>query len=189
MKTITDLKNLNYEEVTYDNLDIALKLQKETWQNDDATEDYLNHLKRNSPEFKDYIVYFEGVPAGLTGIFVEDKLDKESIWLSWFCVLPEYRKHGLGKIVLNDTIEHAKSFNKFKYLRLSTTYWEGRPAIAFYDKCMQFKENYTVEDTATKKYTYRVYTTNLTNSNIFVPWGDKNLGISDENKYDNYKVL
>lgn len=189
MKTISDLKGLKYEEVTYSNIAIALQIQKETWKNDDATNDFIEHIEKNLPEFKDYIVYYDNKPSGLTGTYVEDSLDAESIWLSWFCVLPEFRRHGLGKIVLNDTIEHAKSFNKFKHLRLNTTFWEGRPAIAFYDKCMQFKENYTVEDTETKKYTYRIYTTNLTESKVFVPWGDKNIGIANEEKYNNYKVL
>ena len=182
------MDRLSYNEVTLKNIEIAYKIQKQTWGNEDAYNDFLNHINANKPEFKNFIVYAGNTVVGITGVYVEEKLDKDSIWLDWFCVLPEHRKKGYGKQIIEFTISYAKSLNKFKYFRLDTTFWEGRPAIAFYNKVMQFCEDYTAEKPSNNKYIFKIYTTNLTNSTKFVPWNNKFLGVFVPNKFDNYIV-
>ena len=92
------------------------------------------------------------------------------------------RQKGFGKKILLDTIEYCKKLNKYEYLRLDTTYWEGRPAILLYDKVMTFKEKYTIEDKETSN-NWWIYTYSLKGKKEF--WNNKYLDLS--NYYDEIK--
>lgn len=58
---------------------------------------------------------------GLTGLYCESEDEKEAEWLGWFCVAPQFRGKGIGKELLEFTINQAKAKAK-RYLRLYT--WE-----------------------------------------------------------------
>jgi len=58
--------------------------------------------------------------CGTTGIYSEKKDVHEAIWLSWFCVAPEMRGKGVGKLMLEFSIDKARALGK-KYLRLYTS--------------------------------------------------------------------
>ena len=58
--------------------------------------------------------------CGTTGIYSVNKDVHEAIWLSWFCVAPEMRGKGVGKLLLEFSIDIAKGLGK-KYLRLYTS--------------------------------------------------------------------
>lgn len=136
--------NLKYQKVTNDNWEIAFNIQKILWPN---TPDYNNFIDKSNNSKDDYIsfiVYNNNTPVGITGFYVEN-IDKKTIWLDWFGILPEFRNQGLGKKVLINTINYCKKLNKFEYFRAETTFWEGRPAISLYDDVMHFKEHYTIE--------------------------------------------
>ena len=57
---------------------------------------------------------------GTTGLYSENDDFHEAIWLSWFCVDPEMRGQGIGKQLIEFSIEMARSYDK-KYLRLYTS--------------------------------------------------------------------
>lgn len=82
-----------------------------------------------------FLIYFGNDWIGITGTYIED-YDSETLWLDWFGILLEYHGNGLGEAFLLDTIHYCQSFKEFKYFRLDTTYYENRPAIGFYDKCI-----------------------------------------------------
>lgn len=46
-------------------------------------------------------------------------------------------------------IQYCKNLNKYNVFRVETTYYENSQALFLYDKVMQMKENYTIEDTDT----------------------------------------
>jgi len=58
--------------------------------------------------------------CGITGIYSVNRDVHDSIWLSWFCVDPEMRKKGIGRLLIEFSINIAKSLGK-KYLRLYTS--------------------------------------------------------------------
>lgn len=168
--------NVKYVEVTMDNIDIAYNIQKAIWKTDP---DYNNFFKKANNTKDDniaFIVYFQGVPIGITGVYIED-IDLKSIWLDWFCVLPEYRRIGLGKTILTDTIQYAKELKRFEYFRVETTYWEGRPAIKLYDEIMTFKEKYTIEDTSEIQHNWIIYTYTFGDKREY--WNNRNLELED----------
>lgn len=124
----------------------------------------------NKPEESSFIVFCGYNPIGITGTYVES-IDDETIWLDWYGVLEKYRRKGFGKDILEDTINHCINLDNYNYLRLDTTFWEGRPAINLYDSIMDLKEEYTIEAAETKKYNTIIYTYNLKKTNYTKPLG------------------
>jgi ribosomal protein S18 acetylase RimI-like enzyme len=58
--------------------------------------------------------------VGITGIYSYLKDREDAIWLAWFCVDPEQRGKGIGKKLIEYTLDVTKKYNK-KYFRLYTS--------------------------------------------------------------------
>ena len=175
-------KKLKYIQVTKKNLEIAYNIQKNVWKEYPDKQNFI--IKANNPKDDNiaFIVYYEDVPIGITGVYTEN-IDKNSIWLDWFCVKEEYREQGFGEQILLDTIEYARKLEKFLYFRVETTYWEERPAISLYDKIMPIKEKYTMEDTKKHCRNTLIYTYNFTDKTEL--WNNRYLDLN--NYYMNLK--
>jgi len=141
LKIISKNKEIRYEQVTTDNMDLAFNIQKNEWKDNPDKENFLDKAINDVS----FIAYYNNVPIEITGVYTEN-IDKESIWLDWFCVVPEFRNRGFGKQILEDTIDYVRDLREFLYFRVETTYWKGRPAVSLYDKIMQIKEKYTLEN-------------------------------------------
>ena len=165
---------LKYIKVNNENFEIAYNIQKQIWTDEPDYNNFQNKVKSIKEDNISWIVFYDKYPIGITGVFTEI-FDSETIWLDWFGILPEYRNKGFGKKVLSDTINYCKKLGQYEYLRLDTTYWEGRPAIYLYDRVMTFKEKYTAEDIEVSN-NWWIYTYSLKGNNEF--WNNKFLGLS-----------
>lgn len=175
MEITSKNKELKYIQVTNENLEIAYNIQKNEWKNEPDKQNFIDKANNTKENYVSFIVYYKDIPIGITGVYTKD-IDKDSIWLDWFCVVPEYRKMGLGEQILRDTIEYAKGLEGFLYFRAETTYWEGRPAVSLYDKVMNIKEEYTAENENPNKPTL-IYTYNCTDKSEH--WNNRYLGLND----------
>lgn len=167
-------KEIRYIQVTNENLDIAYNIQKNEWKDYPDKQNFIDKANKTEEDYISFIVYYKDTPIGITGVYTED-IDKDSIWLDWFCVVPEYRKMGFGEQILRDTIEYARQLGTFLYFRVETDYFEGRPAISLYDKVMNVKEKYTIEKNHTD--ITLIYTYNFTEKSEL--WNNKYLGLND----------
>jgi ribosomal protein S18 acetylase RimI-like enzyme len=58
--------------------------------------------------------------VGITGLYSYNIDKSEAVWLAWFCVDPVYRGRGIGRKLLECSIEIAKKYNR-EYFRLYTS--------------------------------------------------------------------
>lgn len=86
-------------------------------------EQYQEHWKKLSLATK--LEYFVGLDEsdnkviGITGLYAK-LLDPGAVWLGFYCIAPEHRGKGLGKQLLQWTINKARA-NGYTALRLYTT--------------------------------------------------------------------
>lgn len=90
------MEKLKYVKVTTKNLDIAYQIQANEWPEDKDYNNFLETAKLNDDKNVNYIVYHDKKPIGITDVYVED-IDKSTMWLNWYCVVPEERGKGFGK--------------------------------------------------------------------------------------------
>lgn len=173
---------LRYERMTTATLALALELRREGWPNEEIKKDYFWELGENFDEANQiWLVYYGEELVGLTGIYTFDEDESgwdnlESVWMDWFMIKTEYRRRGFGKKVLLDTIEYCRSLGRFKYFRLDTIFWEGRPALKLYDNVMGLREKYTREVVKNGDY-YLVYSYALNGGEI-KPWNNQLLSLN-----------
>ncbi len=176
------LYGLKYITINLNNLNIAYEIQKSTWPDDPNYDDLYDKAINTKDDNCFFLVYDNKTLIGITGVDVFREYP-DTIWLDWFTILPEYRKKGYGKKVLLDTILYCKNLNKYDVFRVEITSYENRPALFLYDKIMQMKENYTIEDTDTIKNNTIIYSYSL-NGKLKL-WNNKYLGLREY--YDNLK--
>ncbi len=175
---------LTYQKVDVTNLNIALAIIRRIWPNEEPDADYLaKPLQPKDVGNISWLVYHNDNLVGLTGVFTFDSDEPgydqgESLWMDWFAILPEFRRQHFGRQVLLDTINYAKRLQQYKYFRIDTTYFPGRPAVSLYDQAMPLREEYTAEDTPDKKQHYLIYSCSLDGSPI-KPWNNRFLAIGD----------
>lgn len=182
---------LRYEKISKENIKLATKIQYEIFPNSSAYTKYLKQINSDKKIPVDYLVYCKLNPIGIIGLYEQDG-DEASIWLSYFGLLKQYRKKGLGKQMFNDVIELAKSYNK-KYLRLYTyEVWNG-VAQEFYKKHMQLEEYYTNKnddqiDILEGKP--KIFSYSLTGDKI-EPWNNKYIGLNldDEEHFKSVRLM
>lgn len=136
--------NLKYEKINKDNIVVASKVQYEIFPNSSAYLKYLKEIEKQTLELPiSFLVYENNTPIGVVGLYDIPSYN-DTIWLSWFGVLKEYRFKGYGKQIFSDILEIAKQYNK-KFLRLFTYEVWNHEAQNFYKKHMQLEEYYTNE--------------------------------------------
>ena len=135
-----------------------------------------------------YLAYLENQPIGVIGLY-EIPEYSDTIWLSWFGLIKEYRKMGLGKQMLDFIIDVAKNKDK-KFLRLYTYEIWNSEAQDFYKKNMDIGEYYFNEKE--EKYIFegkpKIYGISLCDEEIS-PWNNKFINITEEEKHHEESVL
>ena len=135
--------NLKYEKITKENIKKAALIQYKIFPNSCCYSVYLENIEKDNELPINYLVYYNDNPIGVIGLYSIEEYD-DTLWLSWFGILEEYRFKGFGTQMFNDIIEKAKNFNK-KFLRLfSYEVWNSE-SQDFYNKHMQISEYYTNE--------------------------------------------
>ena len=173
---------LTYIPVDLQNIEIAFNIQKNIWPSDPDYKDLYDKAVNRTEDNCSFLVYHHNDLIGITGVEYYDEY-KDTIWLDWFAILPNYRRKGYGKNVLLDTITYCKKLKKYDFFRIDTTYYENRPALYLYGKIMHLKEDYTAEDTDTIKNNFIIYTYGLNKKAEY--WNNQYLGLKEY--FDNCK--
>ncbi|MBI5803895.1 GNAT family N-acetyltransferase [Candidatus Pacearchaeota archaeon] len=81
-----------------------------------------------------WVAVSEKKVVGIVGLYTHAYGEKESYWLGWYCVSPEFRGRGVGKALLEFAIDKSRKAGK-KWLRLYTSNDPGeKRANQIYDK-------------------------------------------------------
>lgn len=176
--------NIRYEQINKDNIRLGAKIQYEIFPFASSYVQYLDYINRSEPVKLPvyYLIYFNDIAVGTVGLYEMDEYP-DTIWISWFGILKEYRKKGFGKKILFDTIEMSKKYNK-KWLRLFTYEIWNREAQPLYNKYMQISEYYknsqdSQEDINEGKC--KIYGYSLCGETIDL-WNDKYINIAEDDK-------
>ena len=167
---------MKLEKVDQKNLKLAYDIQKEIFSYEP---DYLflrNAILEGREEFNHYIAYVGDRPVGITGTYTE-KCDKDSIWLSWFGVLPNERQKGYGREILLKTIEICKEL-PFKYFRCYTSIVKSGSAQPLYRSVFFICLKYLNRDDETFNDTLLIYSMSLTDQTVPY-WNNKYMGVKD----------
>ena len=132
---------LEYELINEKNINLATSIQYTIFPDECAYEHYKYSIDTNYKKSMYYIIRWNDIPIGVVGLYINDEIDEESIWLGWFGILPEFRSRGFGRRSILDMIEKSKKFNK-KYFRLYTRDDGNSTAGPLYRSVMQICEKY-----------------------------------------------
>lgn len=171
------------------NYNEAIEIQKSIFPLEDGTINILASIDRElfmkttglyyiDDHVKYYLAIKDGKYVGITGLYYYD-IDRESAWIAWFGIIDEYRNKGMGRELLENTIELALS-KGFKYIRLYTDYIDNHDAIKLYEKCGFTGEKYTLENLP---YDCRIYSKSLIGDKV-IPWNNKMLSLAHQSELD-----
>lgn len=136
--------NLKYEEVTYDNLELAVSIQNTIFPDENGRDNYIEGIT-NDPyrkEMINYIVYGKNIPIGVAGLYSYNEYQYDA-WLSWFGVLSQFRNNGYGSKIFDffTTLAKEKGYTSIRVY----TDDEFDSAIKLYRKNGMIKEYYNNE--------------------------------------------
>ena len=135
---------VNFIEVTYENLELAVKIQNSIFPLEDGRLNYIEGIT-NDPyrkEMVNYIALDNNEPIGVVGLYSYNEYPEDA-WLSWFGVLEQYRKKGYGSAIF-DFFEEISKEKGYKAIRVYTDD-EFDSAINLYTKKGMVKEYYSNE--------------------------------------------
>lgn len=174
---------LRYEKISENNIRVASKIQYEIFPNSSAYLKYLKEIQNKTLNLPvDFLIFENDIPIGVVGLYEISKY-KDTIWLSWFGVVEDYRYKGYGSQIFEDIINEAKKYNK-DFLRLFTYEVWNYEAQDFYKKHMQIEEYYTNKDDDQYDINQgkcKIYGYSLCNKPIDY-WNDKFIDISSDDK-------
>lgn len=135
---------LNFIEITYENLELAVKIQNQIFPGEDGRKNYIEGITNNPyrKEMINYIVYDYNEPIGLVGLYSYNEYPDDA-WLSWFGVLKQYRNKGYGSEIF-DFFEQISKDKGYSTIRVYTDN-EFDSAIKLYLKKGMIKEDYKNE--------------------------------------------
>lgn len=136
--------SLRFEKVTYDNLELAVKIQNDIFPLEDGRINYIEGIT-NDPyrkEMVNYIAFDNDIAVGVVGLYSYNEYPKDA-WLSWFGVLEQYRNKGYGS-ALFDFFEKISKEKGYETIRVYTDD-EFDSAINLYTKKGMIKEYYSNE--------------------------------------------
>ncbi len=79
-----------------------------------------------------YIAKVDEQTVGVIGLYQQMETNTESVWVGWFGVRPQFRRQGIGTVIINQLKQLAVNF-KFKELLVFTDL-DNLAAIYFYER-------------------------------------------------------
>ena len=143
--------NITYEEICNSNLALIKDIQHRIFPESTFAKGYDVLMQRGPSAVGNimqtyFIAYVDGVPAGTYGLYIPEGVEEHaSIWLGWYGILPEFRGKGIGKRILLDSMEKAKTYASLYpiyYYRLYTSETMNDSAQPLYNRVMTLKEYY-----------------------------------------------
>ncbi|MCR5230773.1 MAG: GNAT family N-acetyltransferase [Solobacterium sp.] len=165
------------ERVTEKNIDYAVSVQGELFPEENARANYEESLEASS-DFEYYLVYEDGVCAGITGLYRYPE-DPESAWLGWFGIREGFRRRHLGSAVLK-LFEEAAAGKGFRFARLYTDAENNDTATAFYKYNGYTGEPYlNLQDPASAEERMLIFSKSLTDGPL-VLWNNRNIHLTEQ---------
>ena len=183
-------KRLRFEELTKENIRVAAKVQYEIFPDSCGYSTYKKKVTGKMDHFYvSYLAYLKDKPIGVIGLY-EIPEYSDTIWLSWFGLLKEYRNMGFGKELLEFIIEVAKANHK-KFLRLYTSEVYNKEAQKFYERNMEIGEYYFNEEEKVKEIfqgKQKIFGISLCDEKI-KPWNNQFINISGDEEGHEESIL
>ena len=110
-----------------------------------------------------FLVEINNEPCGITGWYDFDNKNVDA-FMGWFGVLPEYRNRGIGKKILDFTINRVAERN-FNYFRVYTDEKVNYESVCLYERAGLFKERYTYPDKIGSTESFVIFTKVLNSNN------------------------
>ena len=180
-----DNEKIYFVNINKKNLELACQIQNKIFPKENARQNYIEQINKDTyrKEMDYYIVYYENMPIGVTGIYSYNEYPEDA-WLGWFGILEEYRNNGYGGIVLDKTIELAKKKGYTKF-RLYTDEF-AQSAHKLYVSRGLIKERYDNENDKDEYFIadIYIYSISLTKNPIDL-WNNKKLGLKEQGEKEN----
>lgn len=178
------MNDLIFEEINENNITLAIQTQMKAFSYNKWCCAFLDYIKLiiNETEDKSFIIKNkENEIIGVIGYYVYPQYP-DSIWLSWFGILPEYKRKGYGLKALEQIEEIIKN-NKSNINFLRVYYTNTKEAEPLYKKFFTIKESYTNnEDKAiTDDCKYYIYSKSLT-TKVCEKWNNRFLDCDKDDK-------
>jgi ribosomal protein S18 acetylase RimI-like enzyme len=181
---------MKFKLVDFSNYQIAIRVQKEIFVQEDGTINILASLDRNlfnkvsgifyhDDGVKYYLVYSCKQLIGITGLYYQKEISKDDAWMGWFGVLPEFRGQGFGEKILKMTLDLAKK-QAYTTFRLYTDLDGNKIAIKLYKKLGFLGEKYTAEKL---DYNCHIFSKSLTKTPT-IPWNNRTLKLKYQSELD-----
>lgn len=168
---------LRFEEVTKENLEIAVSVQNEIFPLEDGRDNYIEGIENNSyrKEMVNFIVYTLDKPIGVVGLYSYKEYPNDA-WLSWFGVLEKYQNKGFGSLIF-DFFEELARDKGYNAIRVYTSEEFDRAMRLYKDKGM-INERYSnkLECDAINEETV-IFSKSLTSKKIDL-WNNKFLELT-----------
>lgn len=170
-------QSMNLIRVTEENIEEAVSVQKELFPEESGRANYEEAVSGVSG-FEYYLVYKDGVCAGITGIYTYPD-DPQSAWLGWFCIREEYRRRHLGSKTMTWFEETARE-RGFHFTRLYTDAKDNETAIAFYKANGYTPEPYlNPQDPASMEIEMLIFSKAIGNEPL-VLWNNRNIHLTGQ---------
>jgi len=167
---------MEIELLNSENIDVAIKMQKEWFPFENGSEDLKEAVDNVCPPhqfFQRYwLVKVDEKYIGLFG-FYSYKHSPKDAWLGWFGVVEDERRKGYGTKILINAMDIARELG-FETLRLFTDDEDNYIAVRLYKKLGMLEEEYVNEDIHFKLGKTLIFSKSLTAKKTTL-WNNKNL--------------
>ena len=160
---------MEFELVIPENVEIAIKIQKEIFPLENGSEDLREASLGICPSHQFLQKYWLAKQyneyVGIVGLYAYKNYPKDA-WLGWFGVSKQYQRKGYGKQILSFAKNEALN-NGFNTLRLYTDEEDNFIATKLYERLGMIKEEYINKDDIHLQISKTlIYSVSLTDSNV-----------------------